>query len=124
HCESTQRALQRQREQLDQELQSRWLPAWAALLQQLPAAQRPGPEEWQQPERLAQAQAQCAQALGALGEALQCAERAEQRLGAAKDLFSQSEHTLLAVRGDEALARQAAQELAARAQAAAAALQA
>ncbi|MCD2513392.1 AAA family ATPase [Comamonas endophytica] len=123
-CESTQRALQQQRGQLADDLQSRWLPAWTALLQQLPPDQRPDADAWMQPDQLGQAQAQCAQALGALGEALQAAERAEQRLRAAKDAFGQSDNALLAARSADALAQQAARELATRAQAAAAALHA
>ncbi|MET1114517.1 MAG: AAA family ATPase [Comamonas sp.] len=122
--ESTQRALQLQREQLAHDLAARWLPAWTALLQQLPAEQRPDANSWQQAERLGQGQAQCAQALGGLGEALQAAERAEQRLRAARDHLNACEQALLAARSAQALAQQAAQALAARAQAGAAALQA
>ena len=122
--ESTQRALQHQREQLGHDLATRWLPAWNALLAQLPSAQMPDVEAWQHPRELAAAQARCAQALGAAGEALQAVQRAEQRLATAKDAFTHREHALLAARNAQALAQQSAQETAARAPAAAAALQA
>lgn len=122
-AESTQRALQSQQQALEQDLAARWQPAWQALLAQLPAAQAPADDGWQAPQQLAQSQAQCAQALGAVGAALQAAEQSEQRLRTAQDQAGQCERALLAARSADALARQAAQEIDARLQSAAAALQ-
>ncbi|WP_159917489.1 AAA family ATPase [Pantoea sp. 18069] len=121
--ESTLRALQAQRETLERDLAGRWSQAWTALCAQLPAAQSPGVDGWQQPDRLAQSQAQCAQSLGALGEALQAVERGERRLRDAKDQAGEAERALLTARNAQALAQQTLQESTARAQAAQAALQ-
>ena len=123
-AESTQRAVQLQQQALEQDLATRWQPAWQALRAQLPPAQAPDLDDWQQPQRLALAQAQCTQALGALGQALQAAEQGEQRLRAAQDQAHACERALLAAQSADALARQAAQELDTRVQSAAAALQA
>lgn len=123
-AESTQRALQLQQQALEQDLATRWQPAWLGLLAQLPAAQSPGADGWRQPQPLARQQAQCAQELGALGQALQAAEQGEQRLRAAQDQASQCERTVLGARGAAALAHQAAQDVATRLQSATAGLQA
>ncbi|RIX71178.1 hypothetical protein D3H34_32275 [Acidovorax cavernicola] len=120
--ESTQRGLQAQRATLAQDLAGRWSSAWAALCAQLPAALSPGVDGWQQPGQLAQSQAQCAQALGALGEALQAVERGERLLRDAKDQAGLAERALLTARNAQALAQQTLQELTARAQAAQTAL--
>ena len=121
---STERSLQLQQTRLEQDLATRWLPAWNALRGQLPAAQAPAADAWQQPEDLAQARDHCAQSLATLGATLQAVERAEQQLRAAADQVGQCEHALLTARGNDALARQALQQAAARADAAQQALQA
>ena len=122
--DSTQRALQAQREALERDLAGRWSQAWAALCAQLPADQSPPADGWQQPHSIADSQAQCAQALGALGEALQSVERAERALGDARERAGAAERALLTARNAQALAQQTQQELTARAAAAQAALQA
>jgi len=121
--QATQRALQAQRAALHSDLAGRWSQAWSGLCAQLPAEQSPAAHGWQQPDRLADSQAQCVQALGALGEALQAVERGERRLRDAKDQAGQAERALLTAHGDQALAQQTLQELTARMQAAQAALQ-
>ncbi len=121
--EATQRALQAQRAALEHDLAGRWSQAWAALCAQLPAQLAPADAGWQQPERLAHAQAQCAQALGALGETLQAVERAERALRDAGERAGAAERALLTARNAQALADQTLQESTARAAAAQAGLE-
>lgn len=122
--DATQRALQAQRAALEHDLAGRWSQAWDALRAQLPADQSPPADGWQQPDGIADSQAQCAQALGALGETLQAVERAERTLRDAGERAGAAERALLTARNAQALADQTLQESAARAEAAQAGLQA
>lgn len=122
--DATQRALQAQRAALEHDLAGRWFQTWDALRAQLPANQFPPADGWQQPDRIADSQAQCAQALGALGETLQAVERAERALREASEHAGAAERALLTARNAQALADQTLQELTARAEAAQAGLQA